>query len=150
MARRCQAILAVFPDEIFLSVGYVLARLTGKPLYAYFHNTYLENWQNSRLAHWLQPRVFATARHVFVMSEGMHRLYQVNYPGLQCSPLAHSFNEPLPEPGDVILPPVHQPLRLVLFGNINRSCAEAATRIAQLVQVTPGVHLTLQEPFVPT
>jgi glycosyltransferase involved in cell wall biosynthesis len=143
VAEQCQAILVVFPDEIFLSVGYALARLTGKPLYAYFHNTYLENWRDSRLAHWLQPRIFATARHVFVMSEGMHRLYQTNYPGLQCSPLVQSFNESLPDPDDVTLPPMHQPLRLLLFGNINRSCAEAAARIAQLVQVTPDVHLTL-------
>ncbi|MBI3951337.1 MAG: hypothetical protein HY314_12880 [Acidobacteria bacterium] len=143
VTRRCPSILAVYPDEIYLLAGYILSRLTGTPLYAYFHNTFLEDHRDSPLAHFLQPRVFARARHVFVMSEGMHKLYEKNYPGLRCSPLVHSFNEPLPEPGDVTSLPVHQPLRLALFGSINRSNAEAAVRIAKLVQTTPDVHLTV-------
>jgi hypothetical protein len=143
MARRCQVILVVFPDEVFLLAGYVLARLTGLPLYAYFHNTYLENRPNNRLARFLQPRVFAMAGHVFVMSEGMDRLYKKNYPNLRCSPLVHSFNGPLPDPTDVISTPVHQPLRLVMFGNVNASNADAASRLAQLVQLTPETHLTI-------
>lgn len=143
MARRCQVILVVFPDEIFLLVAYLLALLTQKPLYAYFHNTYLENRPNSRFARWLQTRVFALSRHVFVMSEGMQRLYQVNYPGLRCSPLVHSFNESLAEPEDVIIPPVHQPLRLVLFGNISASNAEATARIVELIHRKDDLHLTL-------
>lgn len=140
---RCQAIVVVFPDEIFLLVGYLVALVTRKPLYPYLHNTYLENRPNSGFARWLQPRVFARSRHVFVMSEGMQRLYNENYPGLECSPLLHSFNDPLPEPGEVTLPPAHKPLRLVLFGNISASNAEATVRLIELIKTMPDVHLTL-------
>ena len=143
VSRRCKAILVVFPDDRFLLAAYVLARLTQKPLYPYFHNTYLENQPNSRLARWLQPHVFGLARHVFVMSEAMEHLYSKNYPGLPCSPLLHSFNDPLPQAERVSLPPMHHPTRLVLFGTVSASNAEAISRIAQLVHTMPGVQLTV-------
>lgn len=143
IAGRCKAILIVYPDEIFLFAAYLIARLTRTPLFAHFHNTYLENRGHSPFARWLQGRVFEMARHVFVMSEGMSRLFEQNYPDLPCSPLVHSFNEVLPQENDVALPPLHQPLRLVIFGNFSASNADAAGRLAQLVHATPDVHLTL-------
>ena len=141
--ERCEAILVVYPDDRYLLAGYVLARLARKPLYGYFHNTYMEQRKNSRLAQWLQPRVFALARHLFVLSAAMEALYREGYPALSCSSLVHSFNEPLPEPNGVTPPSVHWPTRLTLFGNINASNAEAVTRIAKLVQTMSDVHLTL-------
>jgi glycosyltransferase involved in cell wall biosynthesis len=137
MAGGCKAIVVVFPDEVFLLTAYLLARMTGKPLYPYLHNTYLENRPNNRLARWLQPRVFAIASHVFVMSEGMRRLFRVNYPDLRCSALVHSFNQSIPERNDTKPPPVHQPLRLVMFGNVGPSNADAAARFAQLARSSP-------------
>jgi hypothetical protein len=143
VAQRCEAILVVFPDEVFLLVAYVLARLNGRPLYPYFHNTYLENQPNSRLARWLQPRVFDIAHEVFVMSEGMQRLYRAKYPTLRCSALVHTFNRPLPEPDEVTLPPVHQPPRLILFGNVGPSNADACVRFAELARSRDDVTLTV-------
>lgn len=142
VTERCQSIVVVFPDEVFLLAAYVLSLLTGRPLFPYMHNTYLENRPNSRLARWLQPRVFSRSRHVFVMSEGMQRLYQENYPGMQCSPLVHSFNETLPDLNQS-LPSEHEPLRLVMFGNISASNAEATARIVNVIKSMENVHLTL-------
>ncbi len=145
VTERCQSIVVVFPDEVFLLAAYALAVLTGKPLYPYMHNTYLENRPDSRLARWLQPRLFSRSRHVFVMSEGMERLYKQDYPSLKCSALVHSFNDPLPDPDEscISLPPVHKPLRLVLFGNISASNAEATVRIVNLVKAMDDVQLTV-------
>jgi glycosyltransferase involved in cell wall biosynthesis len=143
LVHRCEAILVVYPDEIFLLVAYLLARLTGRSLYPYFHNTYLENRPNSRFASWLQPRVFAIASHVFVMSEGMRKLYRVNYPDLRCSALLHSFNQLLPRYDETVVATVHQPLRLVMFGNVLQSNSDAATRFAQLVRNASDLHLTV-------
>ncbi len=140
---RCQVILAVFPDESFLLASYVLARLTGKPFYVYFHNTFSELRPGSRFARWLQPRVFARAQHVFVMSEGMREFYRVKYPDLSCTPLVHSFNEELPDPEEVALPPLSRPLQLALFGNVNASNREAAGRVALLANTTPDANLTI-------
>ncbi len=140
LRQRCKAVMVVYPDEAYLLAGYLVARLTRKPLYAYFHNTYLEKHRDSRLANWLQPRVFRYARHVFVMSEGMERLYHQNYPDLSCSPLVHTFHDPVPafEP-----PPLHDPVRLCLSGTINPASEDAATRLAQMVHERDGVKMTL-------
>jgi hypothetical protein len=140
---HCSAVLAVFPNEEFLSVGYLAALWTGVPLYAYFHNTYVENRHGSslRFARWLQSRVFSTARHVFVMSEGMVELYRTRYKGLKCSALVHSFNEQVRDVGAV--PAVHSPMRLMISGNINESCRDAAARFCEAVSRIENVSLTL-------
>ncbi|NDJ76814.1 MAG: glycosyltransferase family 4 protein [Chloroflexi bacterium] len=139
LTRRVKAIIAVYPGDIYLLAAYLVARLTGRDLYGYFHNTYLENNQTA-LARWLQPRVFAYAKHTFVMSEGMERLYNQNYPELVCSPLKHTFNDELPPVED---PPLHDPVRLCFSGTLNQSCADAASRMAQMVQEVDGVALQI-------
>src|SRR5690242_17060395 len=58
ISGRCKSIIVVFPDEVFLLAAYFLSVWTRKPLYPYLHNTYLENRRHSRLARWLQPRLF--------------------------------------------------------------------------------------------
>jgi glycosyltransferase involved in cell wall biosynthesis len=139
---RSKAVFVVYPDGYYLLAGYLIARITRKPLYGYFHNTYLENYPNSRLAQWLQPRVFHYALHIFVMSDGMQRLYEHNYPGLRCSPLRHTFNDPLPD-GDEPLAALHNPLHLCFAGTLNSSCFEAASRFASMIHEMDGVRLTL-------
>jgi glycosyltransferase involved in cell wall biosynthesis len=143
LTEGCQAIIVVFPDEVFLLVAYLLARLTNKPVFPYLLNTYLENRPGNRLARWLQPRIFRLATHVFVMSEGMRRLYQNNYPGLPCSALVHSSNERIPEVDEIVSPPMHEPIRLVMFGNVGPSNADAARRFAEMARSSPDLRLTV-------
>ena len=131
--RGVDRILAVFPDEQFLLVGYLLALLTRRPMYVYFHNTYYENrvgWRRA-VAGWFQPRVFHLAKHVFVMSRGMSDYYRNQYPRLRQTPLVHAFSEATP-PCDA-LPPVGSPLRLAFCGNVNHSCEDAASRLGQAI-----------------
>lgn len=146
-ALRCDAILVIYPDETFLLAGYLVSRITGKPLYAYFHNTYVEAYgskldPNKRFPRWLQGNVFKHARHIFTMSEGMQRYYQQTYPDVPFSPLLHTFNEPLPEhqPG---IKPLNKPLKLILSGGINHSNKGAAAMFAAAVRDLPDTHLAV-------
>jgi glycosyltransferase involved in cell wall biosynthesis len=143
LRNKCQAILVIYPDELFLLAGYLISRFTRRPLFVYFHNTYVDNNPDRFFAHWLQERVFAAAKHVFVMSEGMRQLFSERYPNLDCSALPHIINEPIVSPNEVKLPSLHTFLRLVFAGNINASCAEAAGRFLQWFQQTPDVTLTI-------
>jgi glycosyltransferase involved in cell wall biosynthesis len=140
---RCAAVLVVFPNEEFLLVGYLTALWTGIPLFVYFHNTYLENRRGIGLhfARWLQGGVFSLARHVFVMSDGMVDLYKHNYPKLKCSALVHSFNESLASVRS--FPGMHNPARLIISGNINESCRDAAIRFSEAVAQMKNVTLTI-------
>jgi glycosyltransferase involved in cell wall biosynthesis len=141
--NHCSVILAVFPNEEFLLVAYLTALWTGLPLFAYFHNTYVENRRgfSLRLARWLQARVFSRSQHVFVMSDGMVELYRKRYPELNCSALVHSFNEEIPT--FTASPEVHSPLRFVVCGNINESCRDATVRFCEAVSQMEDVSLTL-------
>jgi hypothetical protein len=140
--HRCTAILVVFPREEFLLAGYLAARITGAKLFPYFHNTFVENrsgW-SLRFARWLQRRVFASAAHVFVMSEGMRELYRERYPDLACSVLVHSFNEEVPA---FASPPVpgSRP-RFAICGDINESCRDATVRVCAAIARVDGATLT--------
>lgn len=141
--QNCQTILVIYPDDLFLLAGYILCRITNKPLYVYLHNTYLESKPNNRFAQWLQANVFARARHVFVMSVGMQKFYQRKYPNLDCSPLVHTFNETLPEPHEVQEQDLHNPVNLVFIGNITASCADAANRVLRFVKQESSVTLRI-------
>ncbi|MEP7293756.1 MAG: glycosyltransferase [Chloroflexota bacterium] len=148
LTQRCDVILAVFPDEIYLLAAYWLSRLLKRPLFAYFHNTYVENRPVGSIFHklavWLQARIFAHARHVFVMSEGMQQLYRERYPGLKCTPLVHTFNElPADLEQPVEVPKLHQPLDLVLTGNIGAYCADATARIVRAVTELQDARLSV-------
>jgi len=141
--NNCSTLVVVFPNEEFLLIGYLAALWTGVPMYAYFHNTYLENREGLSFyfAKWLQSRVFLKARHIFVMSEGMVELYCKNYPELKCSALVHSYNEDIPE--FTSAPQVHSPLRLVICGNINESCREATLRFFEAMSRIDHVSITI-------
>jgi glycosyltransferase involved in cell wall biosynthesis len=137
-------IVAVYPDKLFLLAGYLTSRSTGIPLYAYFHNTYLDLMSGGlerRFAVWLQGRVFAKAKYVFVISDGMLEYYREQYPELKHSSLPHSFAEPLPQYTPP--PPVGSPLRLVFCGNVNQSCEDAAVRLAEAIAGCEDVRLSL-------
>lgn len=141
---RCDRVLATYPDEVYLLAAYFAVVLTNRPLYLYFHNTYLEHDRGNLFAEWLQPRVFARARHVFVMSAGMQALYRRYYPDLTCTPLVHSFNEDLPSLSEFDpAAPMSDPVRLVLSGNVNESNVGAVQHMAQAVQAMPHVQMTV-------
>jgi glycosyltransferase involved in cell wall biosynthesis len=141
--HRVESILVVFPDEEFLLVAYLCARIARRRLVAYFHNTYLEDRHGlyKVFARWLQTRIFASADHVFVMSEGMSELYREYYPNLKQTPLVHSFNDPIPT--CAVPQAVGSPMKVVLSGNVNASCVDAATRLGEAVASCPDTRLTI-------
>ena len=142
--QQPDVILGVYPDEIYLFASYLISLITGKPLYVYFHNTYLEHRRANVLAKWLQPRIFQHTRHVFVMSKAMQKLYHSYYPNLVCTPLTHSFNETPPDVGTLPSPDsVGKPLRLALSGGVNASNEGAVEHIAAAIRALPEVELWL-------
>jgi glycosyltransferase involved in cell wall biosynthesis len=146
---RPAAVLAVFPNALFLAAGRLAAKVTGARLLPYFHNTYVENRRGASLgfARCLQGRVFGEAAHVFVMSEGMAELYRERYPDLACSALTHSFNGPIPELAEPPAP--SSPLQLAMFGNINDSCLDASVRVAEAVGTIPDARLEVLSSMSP-
>jgi glycosyltransferase involved in cell wall biosynthesis len=140
---NCRKVVAVFPKEDHLLLGYLTALRTGAAFFPYFHNTYLDQRQGieGAFARWLQPRVFQAATRVFVMSEGMVELYRERYPGVRCSALVHSFNDAIPA---FAPPPAPGPiLNFVFSGNVNESCRDAAVRLCDAVVQSRNTKLNL-------
>lgn len=141
-ATRAQQILAMFPDEYYLFSSWLASRFFRVPLCIYLHNTYLENRRGLKrwFASWFQPRVFRDAKIIFVMSDGMKEFLSSKYPWLEFIPLLHTFDEfpcRLEQP-----PPLREDFRMAFMGSLNRSNAEAFSRVGAILQRFPKSSLT--------
>lgn len=146
MIRRhdCGGILCMFPSEQLIYASYGAALKTGVPYFPHFHNVYRENRQGfeKRIADYLQPRVFAQSKLVFVMSRGMQEGWERVYPDVKFVPLTHSNCDPVPE----YTPPPEWPsqrIRLGFLGSINDSNLDALGRIRELVRNSPDLELNI-------
>lgn len=141
--ENCSILLVVYPDAFFLLAAYLVARGRRLPFFPYFHNSYLENSRGpSRiLAAWLQPRVFRTARVVFVMSRGLQEFYDGKYPEVRFLPLVHS--SPAAIPDRVGVPRCGSPCRIALLGTLNGSNTDAVCRLANVIMQHRGFELKI-------
>jgi glycosyltransferase involved in cell wall biosynthesis len=141
--HKVEKIFAIYPTEVFLLVAYLASLITGKELYLYFVNTYVENRHSFlRPLHILfQKMLFKRSKHVFVMSEGMVDLYRKNYPDLKkCSALRHTFNEEITEFKGY---DIGEHVNFYFSGNVNDSCREAATRLLNTISSNPNYTITV-------
>lgn len=141
--HKADKIFAIYPTEIFLLVAYLASLISGKELYLYFVNTYVENRHTFfRPLHILfQKMLFKRAKHVFVMSEGMVDLYKKNYPDLKkCSALRHTFNEEITE---FKAYEISDQVNFYFSGNVNDSCREAAIRLFNTISTNPDYTITV-------
>ncbi len=135
--------MGIFPDEIFLAAAYLAARRCGVTFYPYYHNTYLDNRKGwgAWLARRLQPRTFARAPVVFVMSAGMQTSWERLYPGIRFEPLTHAFHGDAPTYSPI--PPPQTPVRAAFLGNLNESNLDAMRRFCQIVNKSQTYELTI-------
>lgn len=141
--NKCKQIIAVYPDETFMFLAYVIATLTRTPFYTYFHNTYLENRVGLRrvFAKWLQPAVFRASRIVFVMSEGMREYLAERNPGVRFEPLVHTFNGGVDEQFHTTS--ATSPFRIAYMGNLNESNSEAMSRLPAIMSELGECELSI-------
>ncbi len=89
--KKCNIILIVYPDEVFLLVGLICAYLLHCPMFLYFHNTYVENYPHHRFSEWLQKKAFSKMKHLFVINDGLKDFYEKKYQNISVSTLKHTF-----------------------------------------------------------
>ena len=136
---RCGAILAMFPDDCSLLTGYLLHRITGLPLMAYFCDLYMENrrgrgWE-ARLARWLQPRVFRDARRLLAVNRGMTEFYLQRY-GIEAVTLPTCINQTIPE--FTTPPALGSPIRIAYSGNVNETRIDPLRALVRAVGSDPA------------
>ncbi len=138
---RAEVVLAVFPDEVYLTAALLASKLLRLTFVPYFHNTLVENRVDSRIARWLQRAVFASSPFLLVISEGMQCLYADRYPDIETHVVPHTFPEALGQ--DASCPPVHMPLRLAFSGNVNGACDVAMANLVAAIQGMDNVDCSL-------
>jgi len=139
--------LVTFPDEYYLILGHLSAKLLNKKLHLYFHNTYLENRNGLALtfARFYQNVVFEHCSNFFTMSEGMTTFYRRNYPGLQAkvSTLPHTFSAYLPIESKIS----DQVFKFILFGTFNHSNIESTKRLLMVLSKVENVEVDIYTPI---
>jgi hypothetical protein len=147
--EKCQAILGVYPDELYLYAALLASQKLSLPFFSYFHNTFFDNVAiQTERAEKIQSLVFEQSKIVYVMSEGMRRHFEAAYKLPCCIPLVHSFeSQPRPEPTDYVFP-LERRIKVVLFGNFNESNIDATKRLCHaLAKVSNAeVHVYSEVP----
>lgn len=149
-AAHVGAVIAVYPDPCSLLSGYLLHRVMGLPLIAYFCDLYMEDRQGAgweaRLARWLQPRVFQAATRIIAVNQGMVEYYRSRY-GIEALHLPACINhaipefEPAPTPGRVF--------RIAYSGNINDTRIDSIRALVAAVGEDPSMAIHYFTPQTP-
>ncbi|HUD70809.1 MAG TPA: glycosyltransferase [Dongiaceae bacterium] len=144
---RPVAILGVFPDDGSLLTAWLLHRVTGIPLLAYFCDLYMEDrvgdgWE-ARLSRWLQPRVFRSARRLVVVNQGMADFYRERY-GIDALVVPTCINQPIPAFAPP--PPHHRPFRIGYSGNVNPTRIASLRALIEALGRDPGFEVRLFTP----
>lgn len=141
--RKVKNIIAVFPSTEFLFAGFIASVFSGARLFPYFHNTYYENRTGlfKAIASVVQSYVFKRATQVFLISDGMAKLFSANYPGLKHSVIRHSHGKDQPQ--FIPVPEIGDEIRFTLIGNINDSCEDAVLRLLRTLRRVPGAVICL-------
>lgn len=148
--EKCQQVMAVFPNEAYLSIGYFVSLIMGCNLYSYFHNTYLDNRTGVRRwwARILQPLVFRRSKIVFVMSEGMKRVWSKMYPDVRFETLVHTENQSPLQPRTFAKIP--DDFRVAVMGSLNESNLEAMGRLRHILEAFPQMQLSVYSTAKPS
>ena len=133
--HQFEIIVGVYPNEYYLTMSWLVSRLTGRPFFSYFHNTFADNRQglSRQRAKLTQSLVFRASQVVFTMSDGMSRFLTARYPGVHFEPLVHCHQ--IPECTDPYNPEIdEQTLKIAFLGNANRSNWDAFERFWRVAQ----------------
>jgi hypothetical protein len=91
--QKCNSILCVYPDEIYLIAAFYAAKKLQIPLYPYFHNLYYENKKglSKVIARNMQRKIFSYSPFVYLVSKGMLQELSTLYPNVNFRILTHSL-----------------------------------------------------------
>jgi glycosyltransferase involved in cell wall biosynthesis len=146
LIHKPKAILAFYRDESSLLTGYILHKLTQLPLYSYFCDIYLENFDGGyyqKLAAWLQPRIFCDSKKVIVLTEAMRKYFHEKY-DIEPVVLPHCNNDPIPDfDGQE---QIREVCRIGYLGGINVDRVKSLKVLAQAINGNPNYHLTYFTP----
>jgi hypothetical protein len=144
--HKLKAVVAVFPNELFLIAGYIIALVMGLPFFPYFHNLYIETRKNrvgKFIARMVQEKITGKASDVFCMSEGMSRYMAKKY-RLQTTPLIHPLSLTVPQFQEI---PVSEiPLKVGLSGNLNAGSERVWKNIIRAIGDDPDFILVIHTP----
>jgi hypothetical protein len=142
--HNCIRIIAVFPDEYFLCLSFILAKFNKIQLYPWFHNTYVENRQGifKVFGNIIQPYIFKYATKMFCISDGLTQYFKDTYRNRNFYTVRHAF---------VISSPVRQSnelnsdrkLTFAYSGSMNDSCRDAVIRICKILSIKENCKLII-------
>lgn len=142
-------LVCVFPDAFYCAAALRAARMTGKPVDFWFHNTYAANRSGIAgvYARRLEARIMTAAERVFFISDALRQEFASRYPaaaprfGVLRHPVAgvdsgartaRGFSEAI--------------VRATLIGNINESNIDATGRMLRALAGHPRIRIRMCTP----
>ncbi len=134
--HRCKSIIAQFPNNEFLILGYILSKITGSNFYPFLHNSFADNKARKGIKKWIfekvEKTIFSRSSAILTISDGLKEYYDKKYNNrFDIKTIRHSYNEAFGKTE------FQQPIRtktFALVGSINASNLDATIRLIKAIK----------------
>jgi len=143
--EKIDYVIGVYPNPFYCHAASIAAREMNVPFSSYFHNTYVDNVAIvDPEATAIQKEIFDESAYIFVMSDGMKKFYEKQYPGYKFKSLVHTFNAFPPQNSLTGIPGDKKTVyNLVAIGNFNESNLDATIRLVNAIKDNPKYRLSV-------
>jgi hypothetical protein len=143
--KKCNSILCVYPDEIYLIAGFLAAKKLNLKFYPYFHNLYYENKKglSKIIARHVQKMIFAQSEFVYLISYGLHKELAVKYPKTTFRVLTHPIHGDNNIRSEPLLSKKNDKIVLTFLGNINDSNIDALKYVIETLETKTNLTINL-------
>ena len=133
--KNTETILAIYPNNIFLILGYIISILKGKKLNIWMHNLYADNTSTyTKFIHnKIEKLIFKKSKKIFVISEALKNHYEIKYQLNNIHILRHGFKRSSISPLQTFTKKNKRKNKLCITGTLNASNLEATNRILSIL-----------------
>ncbi len=145
---RCGNIIAIYPNNEFFILGWLVSKVTNAKFYPYLHNTFADNiartsWRMFIFNH-IELLIFKGSKVVLLISDGLKLFYQNKYKDrfiyLSIKHTINEKNHPLPKKLFV----EGKRIKYLFVGSINESNSDAALRLIRCIYAIDGSEVLIR------
>ena len=148
--KEFSSVLAVYPSEANLFVGYILSKLSRKPLVIYMHDLFSEQKEGSRFARfykWMETKIFSSSSAILVTNSAFCDYYFRR--GVRNTLVVNSCVDLNPKNTVASTPfnePLKKKLRIVFTGSIGGTNEDAVKCFLSTIKELRGVESVFCSP----
>ncbi len=128
----CKNVIAIYPNNEFFIMGWLVAKITRANFFPYLHNTFADGKKRPRLSKkifdTIEKNIFLHSKKILLLSDGLAAFYKEKYGDhFSYEVIRHTYNEKIDTQFEAI--PYTEIAKYAMVGSINESNRDASIRL---------------------